>query len=506
MEGAERSVSVAEATRAIAIDALAAGVDLPEIDRKGDGGRPRTPGSGLTQNELSLIKSRSLQSVLDEKDILLGRCDLAFRASAASPPAQHWFAESVACRKVRRGGASLDYGARRGVEQQVVAAAALFRKSAEMADMLFEFMARKFMLTRAPNPLALGAPLPPCKTVADAEHRLKAAVAAPKGHPRQVLNMTERLHFVSFALGRKKAYDEASAAWERIREAVRAHVEERQRSGVCHLRTAVLGEDCVLCIAQFLGHSHVAACMLTGRDLRGVTFFRRQIPHLSIRKVAGMFPHAAEGSTCVVSKKTVSRVMVDLVVCGARRRECPQETLAHKRPEAVPLGREERLAHKSDLHQRARRHAPEEACSEGLFRKRVSHSTCFAEPIACSIDLVYADNHAPVRSSTGESALHVPRFHRGDAAPHTTHVASDNVPYPACLNFYVTLLTSQCNGRTFKLRVQGRTCAKDAQRTPVALETFSDEFAVVSTKRVAQNAAAAAKRARAEARPRIISR
>ena len=497
--GLERTVALAQATRSLALDAMAYGVDLCEADRNIDPSTPRTTDTNLTQNQLKTMQLRSLESVLKEKELLLGRCDLAFRASVSQKRAvtrwRHLLDQSYDCR--RGGGPLYEYGTRCRVEQTAATAVGQFRKSWEMTEMLFEMMARKFMLTRAPSTTTIGAPLTPCKTTTEAEYRLKAAIAAQRGNSRQVLNNTERTHFVTFTLGRQKAHDEGTRLLDTVRHVVEQHVAKRQQSDICYLSTGFLGEDCIFYLAQFLEHGDVAACMLTGRDLRSVTFFRNQIPHLSIRKLPGMFPHAANGSICVVSKKTVSRVVVDLVVCGARRADSPisQETATHKTPEECPSGREGRLAHKEDINERARRRAPEETCDEGMFRKRVPHSMCFSEPIECSLDVVYADDHSLVRTALGESIIHLPRFQRTDSAPHSTHVSLDGVPYPACMCFYFTSLTSQHGGRKFKLRVQGRTAAKDAAKTPVTLETFSEEFAVVSTKRVAEASASSSSKA-----------
>jgi hypothetical protein len=499
----ERAVALAEATRQLAIDALAHGVDLCEADRKMDPAQPRTPGSTLTQNQLKTMQLRCMDSVLVEKELLLGRCDLAFRASRCSTQhaIQRWnhlLEESYQCRVGFTPHDTIySYGVLYSMEQKANTAVARFRKAGEMAEMLFEMMGRKYMLTRAQNSSTLGAPLTPCKTTAEAENRLKRAINTTRGDTRQILNNTERTHFVSFALGMKNAHAEGTKAWKQLRKIVQEHVAKRTSSGVCYLHTEFLGEDCIFHLAQFLEHGGVAACMLTGRDLRSVSFFRRQIPHLSIRKLPGMFPHAANGRTCVVSKKTVSRVVIDLSVCGARRADSrtSQQTLQHKNPEPVPSGRDARLAHKVDLNERNKRMAPEEACEDGMFRKRVPHSLCFSEPIVCTLDVVYADNHQIVRTSTGDSIIHLPRFQRTDGAPHSTHVALDDVPYPACMSFYVTDLTSQHAGRKFKLRVQGRTTAKDTDKTPVTLEAFSNEFAVVSTKRVAESSASGSSKA-----------
>lgn len=276
---------------------------------------------------------------------------------------------------------------------------------------------------------------------------------------------------------------------------VGVHVRARVQRGGTYLSYDFLGGDVIVRIAEHSGWRNCATLLKVASDFSVDTQLKRMLPHLSVRRVPGLYPHSVEyipgiGLCDVVCKNTLVHVVVDLCITGAKRESCKfAAALMHKDESAgfdddqFGETRDTRRLKKVDIIQRRFRNFP---CLDlpGYFRARISALCFFLSEVECSVSLVYADNHNDVPSDGPCCVLRTPHSMEKYKDRLTTYTARDGVPYPACSSFNVLHLSSQDKRLLYKFKVVGKASyCVDGNTVHKTLESFSEPFVVVSSKR-----------------------
>jgi len=324
-----------------------------------------------------------------------------------------------------------------------------------------------------------------------------------------------RMH-VPTLLKQYRLFASAEECFRQIEVRVAHHALLRSRSSTeSWLSHDRLPGDVLSRIAQSAGVRAVSCWARTCRAFSGCEELREPMPHLSVRHVPGVFPHdvrrTSQGATCnCVSKKTMVKVFVDLVVTGLcassdgdassrRAASCMQTQITRPTRTAMSAGRETSAMRAEQRRQLSMRYCPDELVPESHYRHRLTHETFFSEPIYCAAELVFADTRQPVPAQDcGTPVLGTPMAMRKASAPTRTWTAPDGSPHPAVLCFYINSLSRYCDDRQFMVRVTGRSRTlpnpKHDKESAYAqkLVAYSRPFEILSCKRVIANAKRAA--------------
>ena len=461
----------------LAKDALAVGLDIVSTGEKNDRMVCKVVGCEFTQEWLDSVATPSTEFYSERIRKALGECDIAFRCHVADEAAQ------IRC---------------------------LYERAGRSSNAAFSLLSEKRILTHLGQPENRAFVQPACKTVNSAYERLCFSLTPRSEIPKEV-----RSRILLFAVLRHVYRTKADARWTHLRAAVDEHVRARKCRGFTWLSASAVGLDVFINILECVNFRTAAKCMRVCAEFRDARELRCLLPHLSVRRVVGGFPHvvanhAGSGNCDYVVRKTLCYVFVDLVrtvhsncepcrgplhppnqvICGAARTDAEsvrwQTTTTHPEEscDCDTVAERRRFARQLRI-----RNAAEEKVDSARFRRRLQHCLFFSTPIACKFELVYADTHAPVQSDS-RSILTFPRFMRKSGAPTSTLTSNNNVPYPAHAAFWVDDLSQNHANRPFKIKVTGEAKTRfkhgDADSVRVAtLVAYSSPFEVISAKRVA---------------------
>ncbi len=307
-----------------------------------------------------------------------------------------------------------------------------------------------------------------------------------------------RTRLVRFILGRHAKLTAASEKLHALKRQVEAHVRERHAHARTWLSADSIDSDVLERIISFLGYKSAASCLRACKAFSQMDCIKKMLPHLSVRKTLGSFPHKINGSRNLVARKTTTHLYVDLVVQGALTGDAQRDQWlsSHVRHSDAVLPsqgvRRSRLACEVDRSNRRAREAPEEAMSEGNFRKRIVHESFFSTPIECSVQLVFADTLGVVDECLPDPVLELPRAMRKSNSPVTTYTSLDGsarVPYPAHIAFTINDLSGNYSAnKLFKFKVTGRAqtlANEEGDEDSIGTQTlvsYSEPFQIVSKK------------------------
>ena len=414
---------------------------------------------------------------------LLGRCDLCCKASYCADPRvvrwKHLLAEANECNKGRAlycqatdrhedvlGDAIVDrtavsftksqYGRRGRMQYEADRVSNMFNVSSRMRSALIGLIVgNRLMCKRDDTSTDIQYPC----IVSDALTTLRDNLKVESSKiPEKIRMGFGGLMLKSYTLKEKAASELAS-----LTASIDAHVDARVRSGAVHLCYEFLSVDIIGRIAEHGDWRCCAALLGVSRDFYQDPQLKRMLPHLSVRRVPGRFPHSTDfvagvGKCDVVFKNMLVHVIVDVCVKGVKREGHVTYTLTHKdelagfEPVRHRENRQERLLRTDDVAQRKMRNFDEETVPEDGFCVRLSpHRLLFSE-IECSVSLVYADNHDEVASKCGSSVIMEPHNMVRRSGHLSTYTARDGVPYPAYCSYWVTHLSSQDCRHLFKFK------------------------------------------------------
>ena len=291
-----------------------------------------------------------------------------------------------------------------------------------------------------------------------------------------------------------RAERDAYEIFQRLREDVERHVQERMRSGKCFLTVSFLGDDVLRIIADAVGFRGVCSLMGANKDMFDCASLKDMRPHLRIRAVdfflfphrVGYVPFVGE-NVATVYKSNVVSVVVDLVVCVPKNCDLATNTHFSVSPLALRYGpdRTVRSAHRKDVEQCSLRTFAEERGPPGKKYVRLEWTSFFEDNIVCEVQMVYADTHELVDGNPLEFSKE--SFKRmNKMSTMTTYMSRDGVPYPAFCQFRVNRLSSSDKGRLYKFKVTGvgtvkATSLRDSYQQK--LVAYSCAFACVATGR-----------------------
>jgi len=461
----------------------------------------------------NLVEQRGWVPETVEKHIntLLGRCDICFLASDCTDPrVTRWNHLLIEAQRSKQTDSlqltdldmddlfgdilmdqslALQYGVRCGMEREASRVRKSFQEAFKMRTALVDVVVRSRLMCKS---AATGGEVEYPHTVSDAIGVLREKLK----HQAPTLPENVRTKFTGMLLKSYSLIQKARLELTSLTSAIDVHVRSRVERGKVYLCYDFLGPDSVGRIAEHAGWRSCAALLKVSREFSQDDQLKRMLPHLSVRRVAELFPHAVEtipgiGRCNVVCKNTLVHVIVDICVTGARRSGCVFTTATHKDElagfTADQFGerRHERHDRALDSNQRSFRAFHEESVSEGHFRARINALEFFKSEMACVVSLVYADNHQEVSSNGACPVLSLPHSMERYKTRLSTYTAKDGVPYPAYSAFNVMHLSTQDSRRLYKFKVVGKAAlCVDGQSTHKTLEAFSEPFAVVSTKRI----------------------
>lgn len=403
---------------------------------------------------------RPLKVVEAERALLLGRCDLVTRA-ALTPRANE---------------AAEEYKSAMGIQQAVL-----------------NFIKQNAILT------------PPLEDGSTSQvTSVSEAVASIRGFINRSMEYKTatdetRTHLIRYIMGRHTRLTSATEKLSRLEKEVAAHVADRVARAEAWLSADSIDSDALSKIVGFLGYRSAASCVRVCKAFSKMDCIRQMLPHLSVRKIVGSFPHKIIGSKNLVAKRTQTHLYVDLAIKGtltgdAQRDKWLRATPQHSDAATTPGTRRERLSYESDVFNRRSREAAEELPPHGHYRRRISHQSFFSTPIECSVQLVFADTLEVVDAGLPDPVLDLPKSMRKSNAPVQTYTALDGttpVPYPAHISFTINDLSGNYSvSRLFKLKVTGTAVTlanergdKDSEYTQTLI-AYSEPFQIVANKTV----------------------
>lgn len=298
---------------------------------------------------------------------------------------------------------------------------------------------------------------------------------------RQFAKMVKRRHVV------REAVDKRLAILKR--RADHHNALRHAKVGVV-LSDDFLGADLLGHIFEFCGLKEAIQLMRVNKEFSKNEALRGLLPHLSIRHVPGVFPHAnISGINYTTNHKKVA-VYVDFVVSGSRN----SNNLSDSFPKIEPKILHGRGEIKLDENKVKARHAPDEIINDDNFRTRISHEHFFNTPIFCNIDLVSAETHECAGSFSVVNAAGAPPRRGVPAAADETYTCALGDAHPAKCECFIHS-TSQHNGigkkQLFCIRAQGLALKKwsaPSEHPYHQFVAFSHPFEVVSKMSVAKNA------------------
>jgi hypothetical protein len=469
-----------------------------------------------------ILRRNAIQNLVDQRDWvpdtiekhinkLLGSCDICFRASDCTDSrVTRWNHLLIEAQRSKQTDSlqltyldmddlfgdilmdqslALQYGVRSGMEGEATSVRQSFHDAFKMRTALVDVVVRNRLMCKSG---ITGGEVEYPHTVSDAIGVLRENLK----HEASTLPDNVRTKFTGLLLKCYTLMQKAKSELASLTSAIDFHVGTRVQSKKLYLCYEFLGPDLVVRIAEHSGWRCCAALIKVSRDFSQDAQLKRMLPHLSIRRVTGLFPHAVEtipevGRCNVVCKNTLVHVIVDICVTGARRSGCVFTTAKHKDELAGFMAdqfgerRHERRERGIDSAQRSFRNFDEESVSEDRFRARVNAREFFKSEMECVVLLVYADNHEEVSSNGGCPVLSLPHSMERYKTRLSTYTAKDGVPYPAYSAYNVIHLSTQDSRRLYKFKVVGKAPLRTGgQPTHKTLEAFSEPFAVVSTKRI----------------------
>jgi len=465
----------------------------------------------LAVEKLSLSSDWDSIQVDTELSLLMGRCDLCFKASESSDERvtkwRHLLHEAGKCRVQSRGEdefigideddilggllsetMALDYGVRSGIERQADQVRTEFTDAFKLRTSLINVVLQYKMLTKPSDSSIIEYPL----TVSGAISTLRESL---KPDSKTVMPSNVRTKFVPVMLKSHNAMVRAKASLLRLSDAVLGHVSARQASGRVYFSYEFLGADIIASIAELAGYRNASALLRMSSEFSRDENIKKLRPHLSIRSVPRWFPHAEHslpgiGNTAVIVKCNLVYIVIDLVVCGIKRDGVTFATRQHVdpwagwKPEDMDR-RSVRMARAQDLSERNSRFYSEESVSDGRFKVRLSALNFFQDELDCNVELVNADTGEPVNSLI-EDTLQTPRSMTTKLNRLKTYTARDMVPYPAHTAFNVNCLIFHRKEQRYMFRVTATGTTKPRGSTlghEKKLVAYSKPFVVMANKR-----------------------
>jgi hypothetical protein len=312
--------------------------------------------------------------------------------------------------------------------------------------------------------------------------------------------------FCQFLRCRYKEVESARSNFELLHSRIDAHLAKRAASSQCWL-TDIPHDAMQMVVQQLSATSSHIALLASCKTFSTSKLIQEKLPHLSIRRVLGSFPHAnvpvaVGGESTLVSRdfviaRNVIKLYVDFCTIDAIKNlpasaaSNPDALLA---PQQQPNPFREGTFHwqKFEDISRARcqkweqlKGPPETAVAQDVYKRRVSYEHYFDKPLSLKAVLVYADDLTVV----GESSVQVSAavLKSNGFFQQTRHRGCAHLP--ACAKFHVTALSSRHGNRLFRLKVTGTGSLLESRgggsKTLVA---FSDQFETDSRGCVVQSA------------------
>lgn len=374
----------------------------------------------------------------------------------------------------------------------------VYRKLRNDDDQLYRKIEQGELLTAEINHLHYSPMkrLPTCKTVHSGVLRLqKSIIQIIDGgpywfHSLRYLNVNGGRQFAKMVEGRHAMREAVDKRLDIIKRRVDHHNALRHAKVGVVLSEDFLGADLLGHIFELCGLKEAIQLMRVNKEFSKYEALRGLLPHLSIRHVPGVFPHATiSGNNYVTNHKKVA-VYVDFVVSGSKNSfnwsdYCPkiEPKILHGRGEI-----------KLDENKVKARHAPDEIADGDNFRTRISHEHFFNTPIYCNIDLVSAETHECAGSFSVVPAPGAPPRRGVPAAADETYTCALGDAHPAKCECFIHSTSQQYGLGTkqrFCIRVQGSALVKWCRPSDDSYHrfvTFSRPFEVVSKMSVAKNA------------------
>ena len=337
----------------------------------------------------------------------------------------------------------------------------------------------------------------------DARNSIEAVLKAPGAERDTKARINQRLE------ARHIALKSAQATWCLLRVRVDAHLRKRIERNDQFL--IGVDDDTLHTIAQHMDlATDICSLMRVSKRFAKYEGLRLKLPNLRIRPVMGSFPHYREVSRDraalakglkkqEVRQFVLNRKVVHLYVdfCMMQRRNEPLKKKERKDglsnlerdlsddeyedpPDAhgrrAPLRRQNphvppvslwaddptQLYNRFERAEDNRRtrwdrlEGPEEKIDRHIVQQRLPYQLYFAEPLKCTVELVYADTHDPVPSPDYKGGI-VPSNTLSSDELVFRQPRNDDFPHlPAQAKFHIKHLSAAHDNRLFKLKVTGR--------------------------------------------------
>jgi hypothetical protein len=522
---------VSAAAKGLVQDALAAGLDIYQMNGVCiETDRSKISGTLFTQEFLDSVATPSVKEMKKEVQTMVGRCELAFRASPSTESAvvkhAYLLEEAKVCSYehaalianmyngndafgmvlhsvgIATNAYAFCYGVRHNIERDANMLIAAYAKIGRMTHVLFHIMRSYKIMTHATSFSASAeqtALLPTCKTIAEGIGRLRGVLQ----HKTTTFPPNVRSRVVEYMMARHELITKTGPMLASLRARIEEHVHSRQKSSLCWVSVDAIGIDILVHIIEFVDFRSASACLQTCKEMNNISQLKSLLPHLSVRWIPGVFPHVIAASTesgeCgYIARKTLVHLYTDFVIKGAKRTDSESvrlQTTPTEQAGSANVGfvtREERMRQKRDDENSAARLCfRDEVVDPNRFRRRLGHETFFQSPIHCTYDLVFADSLEAVPSTTSSSAIVLSKSMRKPNAPCSTYTSLRGVPYPARVDVYIDALSgSHHTSRKFKIRVTGvattmpNITKQESSIYQQKLVSYSPPFEIVSTKKV----------------------
>lgn len=395
------------------------------------------------------------------------RCDLAFRAGECTDERVTKWAY---LRDEARGGHSLSGSQRGNADARATALLAAYARALHAQAVLIHIVQERKLLLVRESGNSPEAPPVYAPSVEWAARMIKDGLRCKE----------DRGGFFLWMIRTQASIDGATTALARFEAGVAARVNAKS---VGESRLIALGSDLLLLILQSCRFETVATATRTCRAMRQLAGVDDMLPKISLR----WWPHAASSTgEAIVYKNRVTPVAIDLSVQSRRH---AMRTNAHAARTIfgydthISGSRADKRRAVLDVLRCQERNFVDSLPAEGVSCARLDALQFFRTQPWCSVELVYADTHAPVVAHKSPLVeTHRARRHTDRQRMYTS---GDGVPYPSWTDVMVNVLSSEVKNHAFKFRatvtapVAGRQSAGHIQK----LYAYSPPFLVLSSPR-----------------------